>query len=203
MSFNPIVGRGPKALPLFRILGIVAAALLAMPAMATPTVSLTASAYEDFFSQPSIGQAMQGFSDAVPFGGFGWEVVPHHIGLGADYQVKFLKDSSSSWWLDWYSDGLYMSFHLFGGAAWLDPFVRGGIGSAGRVFLKGDAGNSPRLTISLFPLFGAGLALRLDSLRLGVLINGTPYQGTIPVTDISAYPLGAFQVGIFAGLTIR
>ena len=169
---------------------------------ADPTVTLTFGANEDFSSKPSFQTALSSFQTAAPSGGLGWEVVPDHVGIGGDYQAKFLENGASNWWLDWYGDGIYVSYHFFGGGSGLDPFLRAGAGCAGRVFLRGDSGSDPLLSISLFPIVAAGLAIRIDDVRLGAVLNAAPYQSRVPVTDITAYPLGFFQAGVFAGFSI-
>lgn len=181
---------------------VLGAAMLAKSAAAEAVVSLTASAYEDFTSGPSVGEAAGSFAIVPPFGGFGWEVVFKSIGVGGDYQAKFSQSATSAWWLDWYGSGIYASYHVFGGDAWLDPFVRAGAGSSGRVILRGDTAGEAGLGISLFPLLGAGIALRLDDIiRIGAIVNFAPYQGPVPVTDIAERRIGTFQVGLFAGYT--
>ncbi|HTX72423.1 MAG TPA: hypothetical protein VMC79_06310 [Rectinemataceae bacterium] len=171
-------------------------------AFADTTVAITAEAMEDFTATPSFSGAVGAFQQVSPFGGLGWEVAFDHVGLGGSYFARFFQRDSGSWWMDWYGDGIYLSAHLLGAGAAIDPFVRAGLGCAGRVFLRGDAGASSTLEISLFPVLTAGASLRFGILSLGAHLDLIPYANPVPVTTIPPYGLGRFQVGVFAGFIL-
>ena len=186
---------------------IVAAVFFAflLPTFAGSQVRLTGNLTLDFVERPSVQQVVDSFNnkDQIFFWGFGWEVVFDKIGLGGTYDVNFYEDYESNWWLDWLSEPIYISYHLFGGGAFLDPFVEIGVGCAGRVFL--DSALSPAmdpLYLSLFPMIGAGLALDLDGLLFGSKLTYAPTMASLPVTGIDDYPLKQFQVTLFAGIAL-
>jgi hypothetical protein len=177
-------------------------ACLAAPAFSEARVDLHAALGTDFIGSSTINQAVQAMGSGSFFGGFGWEVVPRHTGIGGDYLVNFFNDDSGDWWLDWNGQALYASYHIFGGKAFLDPFVDGGIGCAGRVFLRGSGGtDSDALAISLYPFVSAGASLRLDGLRIGAKLSYAIWESAIPVTFIPAYQLGRVQAYALVGFS--
>ena len=168
---------------------------------------LTGNLSADFIDVPSAQDIVATFQvGSQPlFRGTGWEVVLDRVGFGGDYAVSFLHGSAdpSSWWLDWYAPALYMSYHVFGSTAFIDPFVQVGLGCAGRVLLSSSgAAAADSLDLALFPFVAAGVSLDLDGLLLSAKASYTPYASPIPVTDIPAYPLGKVQVALSAGLSL-
>lgn len=183
---------------------VIALALscLAFSAYADARVDLTAVISKDFAVSPSLNQAVEALQAQTPLGGFGWEVVFDHIGIGGSYAVDFHKDAPSAWWLDWESQALYASFHILGCRSFIDPFVDAGIGCAGRVFLGPSADTGSALALTLYPFVSAGAALELNGLRVGAKLSYALGQSAIPVTEIPQYPLGNFQLSAFAGFSI-
>ena len=184
----------------------MALAILGIPCFAG-AVHLTGNLSADFLEVTSAQQiiATFGVGGQPLFWGTGWEVVLDRVGFGGDYEVTFLRDAAAAtpWWLDWYAPALYMSYHLFGSTAFIDPFIQVGLGCAGRVLLT-DTGSIPPdpLSIALFPFVSGGVSLDLDGLLLSAKATYTPYAGQIPVTTIPAYPLGKVQVMLSAGLSL-
>ncbi len=167
---------------------------------AVPVVSLTGAMAANFDAVPSVQQAMEGFQANRPIWGFGWEVVPRRLGIGGLLMVNFFRDAASQWVLDWSAQPLYLSYHIFGGGAFLDPFLQAGFGSTGRVPLEGTAG--PGLHLSVFPFVAAGLSLNLEGFVLGTKLSYAPFSAPIPVTDIPPYPTGSFQVVVYTGIAL-
>lgn len=170
---------------------------------AAPTFTFTADAATDFSSLPSAEQAFSGIADNFqPLWGFGWEIVMRRIGFGGTYMVDFFRDDTSRWAMDWYGEGLFVSYHIFGGGAFLDPFIQAGAGCAGRVLLHSTGALQRSPDISIFPFLAAGLSLNLEGFLLGAKLSYVPFQSEIPVTDIPGYPVENFKISIFAGISL-
>ena len=169
-------------------------------------VHLTTDLSADFLQGTSAQQivATFGVADQPLLWGFGWEVIPGHMGFGGDYQVSFSQDAAAGWWLDWYAPALYLSYHPVGGRRFLDPFLEVGMGCAGRVFLSALPNTvlNRSLYLALFPFVAGGLSLNLDGLLVGAKVTYTPWKAQIPVTSIPVDPLGTFQVTFTAGVSL-
>jgi hypothetical protein len=185
------------------------ALVLALAAFGAPSfadaVHLTGDLSANFLGGSTTQQIVNTFSvgDQPLIWGLGWEVILGRVGFGGDYMVDFFRDEGSQWWLDWFAPALYMSFHPIGANRFIDPFVQAGIGSAGRVLLRGrqwSAGDD--LMISIFPYVAGGLNFNLDGLLLGLKATYMPFNSELPVTYIPAYPLGPLQVSLSAGFSI-
>jgi hypothetical protein len=154
------------------------------------TFSLTMAAEKDFAFMPTAEEAVAGFStDPAPLWGFGWEVVLKRFGLGGTYFVKFFENDGCVWALDWNGQPLYVSYHFFGGKAFLDPFIMAGYPVAD-------------LYLSLHPFVGAGLGLHLGDFNVGASLSYIPFDSGIPATDIPRYSTGNYQVTAYAGVTL-
>ena len=175
---------------------------LSAAAFAETRVDVTAVIAKDFMSSPSFHQAVRALGNDTAFGGFGWEVVMDHIGIGGQYLVDFHEDDPNGWWLDWNGQAAYASCHLFGASSFVDPFVDLGLGSAGRVYLGPGATGASRLAISVFPFASAGASLDLQGFRVGAKLSCSLGRTAIPATSIPDYPLGRFQVSAFAGWSL-
>jgi hypothetical protein len=175
---------------------------MAAPALAEARVDLTVIVDKDFSARPTVDQAVAALETETPFCGVGWQVVMGHVGLGGNYAVDFIEESGSDWWLDWNAQAIYASFHLFEPKAFLDPYVEAGLGCSGQVYLGPSGGSGEPLAISLYPFVAAGLAVNFRPLRVGAQLSYSPWSSPIPVTPIPEFPLGAFQVSIFAGFGI-
>jgi hypothetical protein len=183
------------------------------PAAFAATFSLTGGVAQDFTGLPTAEQAIQTLSaNSQPLWGLGWEVVLRNIGFGGTYLVNFTRDAQKDWQIDWYGQALFISYHLLGGSAFIDPFIQTGLGCAGReslvpgVVVYDTWGNYfyesyPLPDISIFPFLTAGLTFHLDAFTIGAKLTYVPFNSGIPVTDIPTYPLGSFQVVVFTGMT--
>jgi hypothetical protein len=185
------------------VLFVVVFAALGSACFAGTAVYLTGNVAADFLKSPTAQEIVKTFSspDQPFFWGGGWEVVLKKIGIGGTYLTNFVRDPSSQWWLDWYGQALFLSFHAFGAAAFIDPFVQAGIGSAGRVLLDNWTGPAEgNLYISIFPMLTGGLNVNLANFQVGAKLTWTPFMTPPPVTDFITYPLGSFQVTLSTGV---
>ncbi len=165
-------------------------------------VNLVAIAGKDFIDPPTVDQVFSALRDSPGFLGIGWEVVIKRFGMGGNYLVLFEPDSNDSWWFSWETQPFYASCHLLGGSARIDPFVDAGLGCAGRVYLGPTYASGELLGISIYPFASAGLALNIDSFRIGAKISAIPWQGRLPATPIAGCEVGAFQAQLFAGVSL-
>ena len=183
---------------------VLVLAAIGAPCFAS-AVHLTGDLSGNFLGGSNTQQIVNTFAvgDQPLFWGFGWEVILGKLGFGGDYMVDFFRDAGSQWWLDWQAPAMYLSFHPIGANHFVDPFLQAGLGSAGRVLLRGHHWNPDGdLMISLFPFVGGGVNFNLDGLLLGVRALYIPFNAEIPVTYIPAYPLGPLQVSVTAGFSV-
>jgi len=181
-------------------------ALAVSPLFASVHFQMSGDLAADFLQGPTAQEIIDAFGGGTQplFYGMDWEVIFGRIGIGGTYLVDFFKDSGAGWWLDWYGHGIQMNYHLFGGGAFLDPFLTVGVGCSGRVFLGGlsSLADTDPLYLSIFPFAGLGVGLNLD----GFLIKGklvyTPFVSPPPVTDFQNYPMGSFQFMLSAGFSV-
>jgi hypothetical protein len=190
-----------------KALACMLAAFLAPSVFAAPKLSLTGDIAAGFSGMPSVEEAFLNLTENPnPLWGTGWEITSRRFGFGGAYMVNFSREGSSPWALDWYAEALYMSYHVFGGGAFLDPFIQAGVGCAGRVMLRDhgycDYGYTGDLMLSLFPYVGGGLALNLEGFTIGTKVSYIPFDTPVPATWIPGYPVDPFQVSVFAGVTL-
>jgi hypothetical protein len=157
-------------------------------------------------------------------GGLYSEIIINQVGFGMHGLVRFerieFEQVSDPWWLDWNAT-VFVSYHLVGTRHLLDPFIEFGLGSAGRVRLD-DRGDGyweedeygdwhyvlypysehmeDDLSLSVFPVLSAGLALNLNGLLLGTRFSYRPW--IMPVAMLPDYPLGNGQVTLFGGIAL-
>ena len=192
------MNRRKAAVPALLVIAAVAAG-------ADTEVRIIANFARDFAEQPSVEEAAGSFTsdDESHFWGPGWEVIMDNVGLGGDLMVNFPQEQTGDWWLDWYGEPLYLSYHFFGAHSFIDPFIRFGLGSAGRVWLqKEDPAAADRLYLSIFPALGAGASLGLDRFLMGGRMVWFPTISPPPGTNFENYPLGSVQISLFAGVAL-
>jgi hypothetical protein len=145
--------------------------------------------------------------------GFYFEVIPDHIGYGMtcnfdfDRQPSPLPEVDYRWTMDWAAT-LDFRYHPLRWS-FLDPFVELGLGSAGKVDitdyeeygLEEDLAEDS-LYLSLFAQVGWGLGFRLGAVNLGTRMVYRFWNEPPPGTQFEPYPLGAFNVGVFGGLSL-
>lgn len=167
-----------------------------------------------FFAVPEADEVVDALTGSRSdlFYGIGWEVIVGQIGIGGNYGVNFVRDDSYDWTVEWYAEALFVSFHLFGAGAFIDPFAQAGIGCAGSVFIDDASIAGPGytvpldasdiLTIGIFPYASLGCAFNLRGLVLGAKLNYTPFVSPPPVTNFDAYPLKRIQAVVFLGISL-
>lgn len=180
-------------------------ALAASPLSATVHFQIGGDLAADFLQRPDVQAVLDAFQGSQPLlYGMDWEVIFNRVGLGGTYLVDFFKDGGANWWLDWYGQGIHLSYHLFGGGAFLDPSLSVGVGCSGRVYL--GAGSPPAgmdpLYLSLFPYGGLGLGVNLDGFLVKARLIYAPFITPPPVTSFQNYPMGSFQFIVSAGLSV-
>lgn len=189
---------------------VIAAVLVAVVAgtgFAQTRVLLTGDAVANFEQRPTASEVVDSFATANQplYWGFGFEVVHRHLGFGGLYTVNFVRSSPSDWWLDWYGEAFYLSYHLFRHRTLIDPFLSLGLGSAGRVWL-GPAPASTMagapLLLSVFPVVSAGLGVNLDGLYFGGKLSYLPVVAPPPVSPFDNVPLGRFLFTASFGLSL-
>ncbi|MGA2766030.1 MAG: hypothetical protein ABSG17_22035 [Spirochaetia bacterium] len=183
---------------------VIILAAIGAPAFAG-SVHLTGSLSADFLKGPSAQQIIDSFTSTgqPPFSGFGWEVIIGKVGLGGEYDASFFRTTTGAWWLDWYSQPLFLSYHFFRTGYFLDPFLQAGLGGAGRVHLDEWTGSdASNLYISIFPFIAGGLSLDLSGLLLSGKVSYAPFMTPPPATVFSNSPLGSVQVTLSAGIAL-
>lgn len=178
-------------------------ALVVTGAFAELTLGISGAQYyqeDENGNLPSLQQAWKDFQDGtgVYYGGFA-EILGRHWGLGLAFnydpeagsfeynEAQFAKFMS-------YDVNLYLSYHLFGGAAFLDPFVEAGFGITAFDYLNKDTlNNDPYiapyiddddpLMASAYTTVGLGLGLNLKPIGVFFKANWckegkSPVKGT-------------------------
>ncbi len=166
---------------------------------------LTGGVSADYLRGPDAQQIIDSFASPSqpPFSGVGWEVIIGKVGFGGEYDANFIRSSQGTWWVDWYTQPLFVSWHPFRTGSVLDPFVQAGLGSAGRAFMGQWMGSvSDNMRISVFPFVAGGLALDLSGVLLSGKVSYAPFMSPPPGTAFSDYPLGNVQVTLGAGIAI-
>jgi hypothetical protein len=196
-----------------RIVGLLTAAfLLAGAALGfAGGFRLGAELSAEFVDRPSVEAVMQEFdqtANLIP--GLYWEYAPSNFGIGMTALLDLNKSPAPApvgeqLWLDWISS-LDVRYHFLGSQAFLDPFIEGGFGAAGRSDITdyealGVGSNDWTPThLSLFGQVGAGLALKLSIFHLGAKADWRFWNGVVPGTNYDPYPLKNVSVAVFGGL---
>lgn len=151
--------------------------------------------------------------------GWYWEVIFNHLGLGMHYAVQFneafvSETGASEWYMDWKGD-FFLSYHILGGGAVLDPFVEFGWANVGTAQVSSpeyveypdwedelESGNA--VALGFYNYFGAGLALDLNGLLLGAKLSYIPAELVAPIPDptVERYDLAPFEVSFFGGIAL-
>jgi hypothetical protein len=143
---------------------------------------------------PTAQQIIDTFTspDQPPFAGVGWEVIIGKVGFGGEYDADFTRTPQGTWWLDWITQPLFLSYHFFRTSYFFDPFIQAGVGCAGRVYLQQwpESGISSDLFISIYPFVAAGLGLDLSGFLLSTKVSYAPFMSAPPASPITAYPWG-------------
>ena len=182
-----------------------AAFTLAIALVSTPTfansVHLTGNLQADYMKGPTAQQIIDTFTspDQPPFAGVGWEVIIGKVGFGGEYDADFTRTPQGTWWLDWITQPLFLSYHFFRTSYFFDPFIQAGVGCAGGVYPQQwpESEISSDLLISIYPLLAlASLSIsaafsfrlrclmrRLGRRRLHHPLRPTPWGVQMTVSD--------------------
>ena len=176
-----------------------------LPCYADNQVRITGGTCFDLSGIPDFEMITGEMSDSKNsrFWGIGWEVILDKLGLGGNYYTDFIQDINLEWTVAWYSEVFYLSYHILGAGAFVDPFIQTGLGCVGGVYV-GDKyfdSSTGRLAMALFPFVSAGLVFDFDGFLIGAKLNYAPVMKPIPVTDIELYSIKSTQFIMFAGIS--
>lgn len=187
------------------IIVVVLASAVAGMGFGQVRVQLTGDAVASFLSRPTAREVVVSF--AAPnqplYWGFGFEVVSRHFGIGGLYTANFTQNTTDEWWLDWYGEAIYLSYHVLGRRRLIDPFVTLGLGTGGRVYLGPAPTSTPvqsTLLLSIFPVVSGGLGVDLQGLYVSLKMSYLPVVSPIPATPFGNIPIGRFQTVASAGI---
>lgn len=184
-------------------LALAMVALITTAAFGQIVIGVTGNQYvfEDIDGNiPSLSEVFDDFQDGLgTYWGLFGEIILGKLGFGVAFNYQdvpnFYYDEYGSteiyeeMWS--YDVNLYLSYHLFGGRAFLDPFLQGGFGINAYDFKNADDKNDMNslgpddpLFASAYWDFGAGLGLNLGG--IGIFVKGAfivPMEGALTGTD--------------------
>lgn len=218
---------------------ILVAGLLAIHAVvvfARPVgFQITGMAVAPFAEDPdTLGDVADRYQDTDPdrmFSGIEMELWIGSLGFGGRYVARFdgfeVDDADVraeagtdiDWWLDQRSD-LFLSYHLFGGGAFIDPYIRYGIGFAAQIDLNDGVwyddeadewtvtrpedydSSDPIRTASIYQYLGLGLQTNLRGLVVGCGVNYTVLNQSVYSDDMDwgRYPTERFEGRLYGGI---
>ena len=203
------------------LLTLVVATLALMPVWADGQFRIAGNASTPMRTLPDGGPDVWNVTvpNELTMTGWHWEVIFNHVGLGMHYDMRFyepivVQPEDSEWFLDWKGD-FFLSYHLFGGGALLDPFVEFGWGNAGSAMItsptyvdypdwEDEVAHGNATALSFYNYFAAGLAIDLNGLLLGAKLSYIPSELAQPIPDSSVdfYGLEPFEVSFFGGVAL-
>lgn len=137
------------------------------------------------------------------FSGLEGEIWVGQIGIGGSYLGRFVDEGveedseEQEWWYDWKSD-LFVSYHIFRGGAFLDPFVRLGGGVTMRADEKDAVTNA-----GIYQYVGGGAHMSLGGLVIGCGLNYNILNQRFQPdgTSWEMYPTRRFEARIYGGVS--
>jgi len=173
----------------------VLGALVATGAFAELVLGVSAVQYyqeDEEGNFPSPADAWNDLQDGdtlVYYGGFA-EIIGKHLGLGLSFNWNNLSDGVDDVYgiydplqdLISYDFNIYLTYHFFGGDAFIDPFVEAGLGMYAFDYANKDALNDDELVApyiddddpllaSAYTDLGAGLGINLGALGVFAKVN--------------------------------
>lgn len=152
---------------------------------------------------PSMSEAWADFRDGVGVyaGGFG-ELIFGQLGVGLSFNQQTFKDSMDSALDMWnYDMNFYASYHIFGGRAFIDPFLQAGFGVWAFDYVdKEAAGSYLGYTFTDDPLMGTGymdlgLGCGINLGMVGIFVKGMwNIQSQEPLYSQDNVPLPTMDV---------
>jgi hypothetical protein len=224
---------GTRYLPLLFLVAAVAAPIAAAPV----GVQITGLAVAPFAEDPdSLGEVADQYQDSSAdrmFSGIEVEIWIGSVGFGGRYVARFdqfeVTDADvraetgedTDWWLDQKSD-IFLSYHIFGGGALIDPYVRYGVGFAAQIDLDNGVyydeeskewsssrpdsyvGSDEIRNAAIYQYLGAGLQTNLRGLVIGVGLDYTVLNQKVYADgyDWGLYPNERFEGRIYGGVAI-
>jgi hypothetical protein len=178
--------------------------MIAFPAFSDVEIRAGAGTSVTFVELPDFDGVVRAMASpgAKMYYGVGWEVIFDRIGVGGNYFVDFDRDANKVWSVEWLTEALYVSYHLFGAGSFFDLFGNAGIGCSGSIrldnsYYSADMIISDGLLISLYPFFDTGIAFNLGGVVVGAKVGYVPWMSPPPVSPIDQYPMNNFNVSIF------
>lgn len=170
-------------------------ALLTTGAFAQLVLGVTGNQYvfEDVNGNiPSLSDVFEDFQDGIgTYWGLYGEIILGKLGFGLAFNYQDVPDFSYDY-IDYtemwsYDVNLYLSYHLFGGRAFIDPFLQAGFGMNAYDFKNSEdktstnsLGRDDPLFASAYWDFGGGLGLNLGG--IGIFVKGAfmvPIEGAL------------------------
>jgi hypothetical protein len=150
-----------------------------------------------------VSRSYRGTNDDELFSGLEGELWFGTVGFGGSYLGRFVDESAESgdaaqeWWYDWKSD-LFVSYHLFRGGAFLDPFVRLG----GGVAMRSDENDSVT-NAGIYQYLGGGAQVSLGGLVIGCGLNYNILNQRLQPDSTSweMYPTRRFEARVYGGVS--
>jgi hypothetical protein len=185
-----------------RLLIVLVAAAVVAPLGAQVRLGVVGGV--ELWNRPTYAEVLDAFDNQANIApGLYWEAIRGNFGYGMTGLVAFnrmdpaTEGTDYDWYMDWIAS-FDLRYHFLRRFV-LDPFVEMGVGSAGRVQLSGE--DDP-LNLSIFAQVGGGLAIRLRGVHLGTRVLYRMLNNPIPATDFEVYPLKAFHVDLFGGISL-
>jgi hypothetical protein len=150
-----------------------------------------------------VSRSYRDTSDDELFSGLEGEVWVGNVGFGGSYLGRFVderpepEDAEPAWWYDWKGD-LFVSYHLFRGGAFLDPFVRLG----GGVAMRADEENTVT-NAGIYQYLGGGAQVSLGGLVIGCGLNYNILNQRLQPDSTSweMYPTRRFEARVYGGVS--
>lgn len=156
---------------------------------------------------PGLGEAWDDFWDGNGvYGGAFVELILDDVGIGLSFNQQTYEDAVTSDLDMWnYDVNVYMAYHIFGGRAFLDPFLQAGLGMQGYDYKDKDAARVYYPLLSDDPLFGSayfdfGLGLGVNLDHVGVFFKAMwnvqsdePLYSEVYDTAILEWPIMPFK----------
>ena len=191
-------------------IALVMIAVLTTGAFAQIALGVTGAQYyqeDEYGNMPSLKEAWADFQDGtgVYWGGFG-EIILGKMGVGIAFnQQTYVNEPDRDFDMWNYDVNLYLSYHIFGGSAFIDPFLEAGFGVNAYDYKNKDklVEKYPTYTWSDDPLMGssyvgigAGIGINLGSVGIFTKVlwnkqsdeplytNGNEFESPIPELPI-------------------
>ena len=125
-------------------------------------------------------------------GGLRLEFVGDRVGFGMDAMGNSNGDEKlvegKDYWAVWQGE-VFVNYHFFGNQAFLDPYLQGGFGCAGKDVWTAEGG-SQDLNMSLYPSLAVGVnAVFEGGLMLGMRSSCRPSVRYVPGAGIPIYDM--------------